>query len=157
MAITLIDKIKPKNNGTFPLVDAEDVLMPDGKRLSEEAFGGSVTVDDSFNAESENPVMNKVITGAMGQAVEVLAGLQQTVTDLQNNKLPPVTEENNGNFAQVVGGKWAAVDAIPQVASIVDSRIDSKFVPCSQAEYEAWTEAGTIDATKYYMIVGDSV
>lgn len=35
MAITLIDKIKPKNNGTFPLVDAEDVLMPDGKRLSE--------------------------------------------------------------------------------------------------------------------------
>lgn len=32
--IPLIDKIKPKNNGTFPLVDAEDVLMPDGTRLS---------------------------------------------------------------------------------------------------------------------------
>lgn len=35
MSVELIDKIKPKNNGNFPMVDAEDVLMPDGKRLSE--------------------------------------------------------------------------------------------------------------------------
>lgn len=34
MPIYLIDKIKPKNNGEFPIVDADDVLMPDGKRLS---------------------------------------------------------------------------------------------------------------------------
>ena len=34
MSVELIDKIKPKNNGTFPLVDAVDVLMPDGSRLS---------------------------------------------------------------------------------------------------------------------------
>lgn len=34
MAIELISKIKPKNGGTFPMVDAEDVLMPDGSRLS---------------------------------------------------------------------------------------------------------------------------
>lgn len=39
MSIELIDKIKPKNNGTFPMVDAEDVLMPDGSRLSEVPFG----------------------------------------------------------------------------------------------------------------------
>lgn len=35
MAIELIDKIKPKNNGSFAMVDAEDVAMPDGSRLSE--------------------------------------------------------------------------------------------------------------------------
>ena len=35
MAVELIDKIKPKNSGSFPLVDAADVLMTDGKRLSE--------------------------------------------------------------------------------------------------------------------------
>ena len=35
MPLELIDKIKPKNGGKFPLMDAEDVLMPDGKRLSE--------------------------------------------------------------------------------------------------------------------------
>lgn len=52
MAIELIDKIKPKNNGSFPMVDAEDILMPSGKRLSEEDLGGDcllpeVTEDDN--------------------------------------------------------------------------------------------------------------
>lgn len=51
MAITLIDKIKPKNNGKFPLVDAEDVLMPDGKRLSEfeGGSGGGLNITDDGN------------------------------------------------------------------------------------------------------------
>ena len=35
MSIELIDKIKPKNNGSFPLVDACDVEMADGSRLEE--------------------------------------------------------------------------------------------------------------------------
>ena len=34
MAIELIGKIKPKNNGTFSMVDATDVEMPDGSRLT---------------------------------------------------------------------------------------------------------------------------
>lgn len=36
MAINLIDKIKPANNGTFPMADAEDIELPDGSRLSEQ-------------------------------------------------------------------------------------------------------------------------
>ena len=35
MAIELIAKIKPKNNQSFAMVDAEDVEMPDGSRLSD--------------------------------------------------------------------------------------------------------------------------
>lgn len=31
MAIELISKIKPKNNGNFPLVDAEDIAYEDGR------------------------------------------------------------------------------------------------------------------------------
>lgn len=31
MAIELIDKIKPKNGGSFPMVDAEDVACGDGR------------------------------------------------------------------------------------------------------------------------------
>jgi hypothetical protein len=38
MAIEVIDTIKPKNNGNFPIVDASDVNMPDGTRLSEVNF-----------------------------------------------------------------------------------------------------------------------
>lgn len=37
MAIELISKIKPKNNGNFPLVDAEDIAFEDG-RLSDYMF-----------------------------------------------------------------------------------------------------------------------
>ncbi len=33
--IELISGIAPKNNGSFPLVHAKDVEMPDGTRLSE--------------------------------------------------------------------------------------------------------------------------
>lgn len=35
MPIEIIDKIKPKNNGSFPLMDAADVQMPNGERLTE--------------------------------------------------------------------------------------------------------------------------
>lgn len=39
MPINVIDTIKPKNGGSFPIVEAADVLMPDGKRLSEGSTG----------------------------------------------------------------------------------------------------------------------
>lgn len=35
MPIYLIDKVKPYNDQPFALIDAVDVEMPDGKRLSE--------------------------------------------------------------------------------------------------------------------------
>lgn len=34
MAIELIDKIKPKGGGNFPMVEAQDVDVGDGQRLS---------------------------------------------------------------------------------------------------------------------------
>ena len=57
MALNIMQKIKPV--GAFPAVDAEDVLMPDGNRLSNytpfipvtqyeyEALVAAGTVDDS--------------------------------------------------------------------------------------------------------------
>lgn len=54
MAIYLIDKIKPKNNGTFAMVDAADVEMGDGTRL--DAFlaamaGNSGNLDIDYEAD----------------------------------------------------------------------------------------------------------
>lgn len=109
MAIQLIDKIKPKNNGSFPMVDAEDVLMPDGKRLSE-FNASSIEVDASFDAASENPVMNKTITAAMMEALGELATIRQNITVLQKSALPTVTEEDNGKVPQVVGGAFVYTD-----------------------------------------------
>ena len=47
MPIELIDKIKPKNGQGFPLVEAEDVEMPDGTRLSK--FSPQIQTDYSQN------------------------------------------------------------------------------------------------------------
>ncbi len=51
MAITLIDKIKPKNNSGFALVDAADVEMPDGTRLSDADFGGEAELPSVTDAD----------------------------------------------------------------------------------------------------------
>ena len=54
MAIELIDKIKPKNGGSFPMVDATDVLMPDGKRLNECEFGGGGATEEQLEQIQKN-------------------------------------------------------------------------------------------------------
>ena len=103
MAIELISKIKPKNSGSFPLVDAADVEMPDGTRLSEFKGGGaSITVDNAFNAESENPVQNKVITAAIGEAQVVMQSMQQEIASI------PTTVETyvEQYVAEALGGEY---------------------------------------------------
>ena len=49
MSVEVIDKIKPKNNGNFPLVDADDVEMPDGSRLADHDFLESSKLPDAVN------------------------------------------------------------------------------------------------------------
>lgn len=77
-SIELISGIKPKNNGDFPLVEAKDVLMPDGKRLDKWTGGGStggdtevvnanlgtdgMTVDKSFTELKDAFLSGKVVT-----------------------------------------------------------------------------------------------
>ena len=94
MAIDLIDKIKPKNNGSFALVDAADVEMPDGSRLSDWKGGsggsaGSIPTFDlnglgmdsiPFNGEEisfetdTTEIMNALDNGAVRFVVSVSYG-----------------------------------------------------------------------------------
>lgn len=59
MGIPLIDKIEPKNNGNFPLVDAKDVQMPDGKRLDEfaETVGASIQFCKAVTQEEYDAIV----------------------------------------------------------------------------------------------------
>lgn len=53
--VELISGITPKNNGDFPLVNAKDVQMPDGSRLSEYSGGGtSFTTDETLTLSEDN-------------------------------------------------------------------------------------------------------
>ena len=53
MAIELIDKIKPKNSGSFPMVDACDVEMPNGTRLSDTAEEWEFTLEDGTTVKKK--------------------------------------------------------------------------------------------------------
>lgn len=68
--------------------------------------------------------------------------------------LPAVTVADNGKFLQVANGVWVAVDAVPQMTELIKAVIDDTFIPISKADYDALVEAGTVDESKYYMIVG---
>lgn len=58
MAISVIDTIKPKNNGSFPIVEAADVVMPDGTRLGDAAMLPATT-------EADEGKIPQVVDGAL--------------------------------------------------------------------------------------------
>lgn len=106
MAIELISKIKPKNNGTFPLVDAADVEMPDGTRLSEFNGGGGgsgsgVVIDPTLTQEGQ-----AADAKAVGDALNEIGQMAQGILP---SLLPVVTAADNGKILQVVDGAWGAV------------------------------------------------
>lgn len=61
--VELISGITPKNNGTFPLVHAKDVEMPDGTRLSE------LTIPDGGNSDNSVKTVNGVAPDQNGNVV----------------------------------------------------------------------------------------
>lgn len=207
MAIGITGKFKP--DGNFPLIDAVDVEMPDGTRLSEYEFTEdtetevvlleeenvpgfaldntfgyalripqspitlaigetykvmwdetpwTVTAFDGSNAlpgvvcignggrfnlpGNGEPFIIGIIGGAMlvsafaDPAASHKIGIYQTV---KKPVLPPVTAADNGKILQVVNGEWMAKEA---------------FIPMSQEEYDALVASGSVDESKYYMIVG---
>ena len=113
----------------------------DGKWIPVAGFA----VDSELNETSENPIQNKAVTATFIQ-------LAQALETMAPQLLPGVTETDEGKFLQVANGVWVAVDALPQMTAL----INAMFVPMTQAEYDALVTAGTVDASKYYMIVGES-
>lgn len=71
---------------------------------------------------------------------EAFTLIEQLLTEnIMPSLLPVVTESDNGKMLQVVNGKWVAAEV---------------FIPISQADYDALVAAGTVDESKYYVIVG---
>lgn len=72
MSIELIDKIKPKNNGTFSLVDACDVEMEDGRRLED------AVKTHTSSSIPENGVLEVGVLYFLGEVEEINIGLPDT-------------------------------------------------------------------------------
>lgn len=163
MAIELIDKIKPKNGGDFPLVDAEDVLMPDGKRLKD--FKGGVTSVNGQTGDVQITVTNGKDgkDGANGVSPTVKVSKSGkvttiTITDATGTHTATINDGTNGTNGTNGADGYTPVRGVDyfneEDIHVIKSYIDSLFVPVTQEEYDALVAAGTMDANKYYMIVG---
>lgn len=91
---------------------------------------GNFPLMDAVDVMMEN---GETVEEAFSQAVQLL---EQVIVPML---LPAVSSSDNGKMLQVVNGKWVAAEV---------------FVPISQADYDALVAAGTVDESKYYVIVG---
>lgn len=96
---------------SFNVMDGKD-----GKD-GEDGQGTSITVDSALDANSENPVQNKVITEQLDMAMELLQ------TGILPNLLPEVNEADNGKVPVVVNGQWVATDQPGGGSITVDSEL----------------------------------
>lgn len=102
MAIGITDKFKPKNNGSFALMDAADVEMPDGSRLSDLKIpevkdgvsptvtvtaitgGHRVTIKDATGTKTFDVMDGK---DGQGASITVDSALSATSTNPVQNKV----------------------------------------------------------------------
>ena len=134
MAIYLIGKIKPKNNGSFALIDAEDVLMPDGTRLSD--FKGGVT---SVNGQTGDVTIS-VTNGKDGQdgadgqdgvspsvTVEAITGGHRiTITDANGAKTFDVMDGEDGQDGQ--DGNSASITVDSKLSETSENPVQNKVI-----------------------------
>lgn len=94
MAIELIGTIKPKNNGSFPMVDAADVDC-----------GNNLRLNDALSAIHSVPAggtQGQVLKKSSGVAYDVAWGDAPT-------ELPAVSSTDNGKVLRVVNAAWELV------------------------------------------------
>lgn len=92
-SIDLISGLRPKNGGDFPLVNAPDVLLADGRRLSEvdfENLGGGDTFPVSFTVDASTMTATcdktfEEIYAAVGEGKFIYGAIVYTVLE---NEVP---------------------------------------------------------------------
>lgn len=110
-SVQLIAGIIQKNNGDFPLLEANAIQVDEsGKRLDAELQEIKENKLETGNDVSAKVVNNKLV-------------LKVVKSENGNQESPDVTEEDNGKILCVVNGKWKAV-ALSAADSPVKTYID---------------------------------
>ena len=112
MAVVTSAKIKPYNNGSFAIVEAMDVEMPDGSRLSELDVAG--TSEKLLKGHNENElshgdireslkILNDKLTRFLGTPQEDLDELSEILGLIADNKdLISGITTNKINYTDIV-------------------------------------------------------
>lgn len=157
MSIELIDKIKPKNNGNFALIDAVDVEMPDGTRLSEfkpdSVVGEKGEKGDPFTYEDFTAEQLAALKGEPGKDGKDGYTPQKGVDYFDGKDGQNGSPGADGKTPVKGTDYWTDTDK-QEILTEATEQVSSMFVPITQESYDALVSAGTVDPNKYYMIVG---
>ena len=174
MAIEVIATIKPKNNGTFPIVEAKDISVDEnGARLDEKlAKLGDAT--PTFNLKKmglSNVLLDGTPTLLETDTSEIMTALNkgavkfsfnmETETDVCSCSMIPTVTGVGGErlctaIVEIDGAKMLCIICVQEGSitawfSVFDE--SPKMVPISQEEYETLVKAGTIEKGTLYLIV----
>ena len=159
MAIELISKIKPKNNGTFPLMDAADVEMPDGTRLSD--FKGGVT---SVNGQTGDVTIT-VTNGKDGQdgqdgvspsvsVSSITGGHRVTITDATGTKTFDVMDGEDGSGASIIVDTTLSQEGQAADAAVVGAAFNEYFQMAQSLLPKLLPDVTAEDEGKILQVVG---
>lgn len=131
MAIPITDKFKPKGVGGYPLMDAVDVEMPDGTRLSD--FKGVVT---SVNGQTGDVTIS-AINGKDGQdgkdgkdgvspsvtITAITGGYRVTISDATGTKSFDVMDGEDGQ-----DGDSASITVDSELSETSENPVQNKVI-----------------------------
>lgn len=137
MAVVVIDTIKPKNNGTFPVVEAVDVKVTNDKRLD-------AALNDKAN-QSDVTALQTAVNGKASQSdlnalSTTVAGKQNALTTGQliacNSGITSELVTQIGTNTTAIAGKADAAD-LTALEAEVDEKADSSDLTTATTSLQA--------------------
>lgn len=166
MSIPITDKFKPKNNGSFALMDAADVEMPDGTRLGDMDLSAGKDGLTPYIGLNGNWWIGDTDTGVQAQGEAGPQGEQgpQGEKGEKGDKGDPgegasvtldttLTQEGQAADAKAVGDRFTsfnemAAQLMPRVLPVVTAADNGKFL---QVVGGAWAAVLLTDVSEVGM------
>lgn len=133
MAVYLIDKIKPKNNGTFGMADTVDIDHSDGRRLdvvldeiAEKADGGGTAVTALTKRVDTAETKITAAETALAKKVEIDDTKAAGTTTYSSSKVEDVvTAAKQAVKNDILGGAGEAYDTLKELADLITTNKDA--------------------------------
>ena len=159
MAVVVIDTIKPKNQGTFPVVEAADVKVTNDKRLdtalNEKANASTVEAlstavagkaSQSDLTALSNTVADKADKTALAETNTAVAGKQGALTEEQlaacNSGITSTLVTQIGTNTTAIAGKASQAD-LSALQETVSGKADTSDLTTLEAEVDTKADVTT--------------
>ena len=148
MAIELIGKIKPKNNGTFAMADAVDIEMPDGSRLTDHLEAKDTAIGQQLAALGAQDTALSGQIGTQGQKISVLEAALATKETALAQQIASLSQTDQ-TLAQADAALAKRTTAIEETLAdlSVSYPIETSGAELQPETYYAFGEVGSLSVT----------